>query len=114
MNHGGLTMGNRKAQRLLRVCGEGLVYLLYLLVMSLPVAGKEPSSLTLARGARVGVVNLLDAEVTHFHGAKEIKDSFLKTHPVSWSVDAMLADALKERLGQMGLVLVPLVVNEAL
>jgi len=50
----------------------------------------------------VGVVNLLDAEVTHFHAASQLQDSFLKTHAVSWSVDAMLGEALKDRLDRWG------------
>jgi hypothetical protein len=88
--------------------------LVCLLVMSLPVAAKDAATLTLARGARVGVVNLMDAEVTHFHAARALQDSFLKTHTVSWSVNAMLGDALKDRLAQMGLLLVPLAVSDAL
>jgi hypothetical protein len=70
--------------------------------------------LTLARGARVGVISLLDPEVTHFHASKSIKDSFLKTQTVNWAVDTMLSEALKERMGQMDLVLVPLGVTDEL
>jgi hypothetical protein len=85
-----------------------------LLAMISPVIGKEASTMTLAKGARVGIVNLLDAEVTHYHASTDIQDSFLKTHFVGWPVDVMLADALKQRLGQMGLVAVLLGASESL
>jgi hypothetical protein len=85
-----------------------------LLAFSAPLAARDTTSLTLVAGARVGVISLLDPEVTHFHAAKALKDSFLKTQSVNWAVDAMLSDALKERMGQMGLVLVPLGVTDAL
>jgi hypothetical protein len=85
-----------------------------LLALSAPVAARDITPLTLARGARVGVISLLDPEVTHFHSAKSIKDTALHTEPVGWSVTAMLIDALKDRAAQMGLVLVPLAVTDEL
>jgi hypothetical protein len=96
---------------MIRIWGAGLVCLL---AMSSPATAKDATPLALARGARVGVINLLDPELTHFHAARELKDSFLKTHNVGWPIDAMLVDALKERLGQMGLVMVPLAATSAL
>ena len=75
---------------------------------------KDLTPLALARGARVGVLNLLDPEVTHFHTAKSIKDTALHTEQVNWSVATMLMNALKDRAAQMGLVLVPLPVTDEL
>jgi hypothetical protein len=100
-----------KAERMIRVWGAGLVCLL---AMSLTATAKDAAPLALAQGGRVGVINLLDPEVTHFHAARVLTESFLKTHTVSWPIDAMLVDALKERLGQMGLVMVPLGATDAL
>ena len=75
-----------------------------LLAASLPAWGKKAEpALTLTKGARIGVVSLLDPEVTHYHASKTIQDSFLKTHPVQWAVDAMFLDAVKQRITQMGL-----------
>jgi hypothetical protein len=85
-----------------------------LLALSAPLAAKDVTPLTLARGARVGVISLLDPEVTHFHSAKSIKDTALHTEPVDWSIATMLTDALKDRAAQMGLVLVPLSVTDEL
>jgi hypothetical protein len=84
------------------------------LAFSAPLAARDSVPLTLAKGARVGVISLLDPEVTHFHASRALKDSFLKTSTVNWAVDTMLAETLKDRMGQMGLVLVPLGVTDEL
>lgn len=89
-------------------------WLASLLALSAPLAAKDATPLTLARGARIGVITLLDPEVTHFHAAKSIKDTALHTEPVNWAVANMLTDALKDRAAQMGLVLVPLSVTDEL
>jgi hypothetical protein len=78
------------------------------------VAAPKPANLQLAAGARVAVVNLLDAEVTHFHASKQLQNSFLKTYTVNWPVNAMLMEALREPLTQMGLVPVAARATEAL
>ena len=77
-------------------------------------AARPPPALALPAGARVGVVNLLDPEVTHFHASRQIENSFLKTYTVSWSVSAMLLTAVKDRLGQLGLTAVPVASSDAL
>ncbi|MBV8804762.1 MAG: hypothetical protein JO042_06935 [Sinobacteraceae bacterium] len=65
---------------------------------------KDPTQLMLRKGARVGIINLMDAEVTQFHASKVLAQSFLKTHPVKWQVDSMLSDAVTQRLTQLELV----------
>lgn len=77
-------------------------------------AAQKPAILKLAAGARVGVVNLLDPEVTHFHASRQLQNSFLKTHTVGWPVSAMLMQALREGLTQMGLTPVAAAPTEAL
>jgi hypothetical protein len=89
-------------------------FALVLALLTAPIAAKDATPLMLARGARVGVISLLDPEVTHFHTAKSIKDTSLHTEQVNWSVATMLLDALKDRAAQMGLVLVPLSVTDEL
>jgi hypothetical protein len=96
---------------MLRVWGAGLTFFL---VLSAPLAAREEAPLTLLKGSRVGVVTLLHPEVQHFHSARSMRDQALKTEIVDWQVDTMLLDALKERAGQMGLVLVPLPVSDEL
>jgi hypothetical protein len=70
-------------------------------------AAKAPQMLQLPAGARVGVINLLDPEVTHFHASRQIENSFLKTYTVSWQVSAMLLAVVRDRLTQLGLTAVP-------
>jgi len=72
------------------------------------------TTLTVAAGARIGVVTLLDAEVTHFHAARRLQDGFLKTYTVGWSVSALLVQAVQERLAQLALVPVPVAPGAAL
>jgi hypothetical protein len=90
------------------------VWLALLLALSGPLAAKDATPLVLARGAHVGIISLLDPEVTHFHSAKSIKDTALHTEAVTWSISTMLSDALRDRAAQMGIVLVPLSVTDEL
>jgi hypothetical protein len=89
---------------------------LVLLALVGPVlaAGTANTKLVLPKGSRIGIVSLLDAAVTHYHAAKELEGSFMKTQFVSWNIDAMLAAVLKDRLADLGLVEVPLSANDAL
>jgi hypothetical protein len=75
---------------------------------------KDPSQLLLHKGARVGVVNMMDAEVTHFHTSKVLAQSFFKTQLVNWQVDSMLSDAVTQRLTQLELVPVALGASDTL
>jgi hypothetical protein len=79
-----------------------------------PVGAKDPTPLLLQKGARVGVVNLMDAEITHFHTGKVLAQSFLKTHLVNWQVDSMLSDAVVPKLTGMGLLPVVMGASDAL
>lgn len=81
----------------------------------LPTAAAQPGTmLQLPAGARVGVINLVDAEVTHFHAAPHLENSYLKTYPVGWAVGAMLLTTVSGPLTQRGLTAVPLAASDAL
>ena len=80
----------------------------------LAAKASTPTRLELRAGARVGIVNQLDAEVTHFHAAKQIENSFLKTYPVKWPVSLMLLEAVQDRLKQLGLVAVQVATSDEL
>jgi hypothetical protein len=95
---------------------KGLIAACLLLACSMagPLAvAKDPTQLLLHKGARVGIVNLMDAEITHFHTSKNLADSFFKTHLVNWQVDSMLTDAVSQRLTQLELVPVTLGATDA-
>jgi hypothetical protein len=66
-------------------------------------AANPPPGLQLPAGARVGVVSLLDPQITHFHASRKLEDSFLKTYTVNWSVSAMLLGAVRDAVTQRGL-----------
>jgi hypothetical protein len=88
--------------------------LVSLLMASAAVPAKDKAAATLAKGTQIGVVNLVDPEVMHYHSAKEFRDSFLKIQAVSWPVDDMLNGALQGNASQIGLTFTPLAPTEAL
>src|SRR5271155_4765164 len=102
-------MSARQTRPLMRAvsCALGLL-------AAITVTAKSPVELHLNSGARIGVVTVLDAEVTHFHAAPQLAGRYLKTYPVDWSVAGMLADVVQPRLAAMGLVFVALAPGDAL
>jgi len=99
-----------------RLMAVGLAHL----VMAGLVAGSAASLARdrapkfIPRGTQIGVVNLLKAEVMHYHAAKDTNDSFLKIRPVTWPVDDMLTDALQGQLEQLGLTLTAVTPTDSL
>ena len=85
-----------------------------LCMLSAPLPAKDAALPPLPKGSRVGVVALLNPEVTHYHTGKSLQEGFLKTLMVEWSVNGMFMDALRERASQMGLILVPVGINDEL
>jgi hypothetical protein len=94
-----------------RVMAAGLVCLLW---TSSTVVARDAAPAALARGAQIGIVNLLDPEVMHYHSARDLKDTFLKFQAVKWGVDEMLKEALREPLEQIGVTAVPLAATDTL
>jgi hypothetical protein len=100
---------------MMRTTPLALCAALGLCAVGLPVQAQKPfASLQLPGGSRVGVINLVDAEVTHFHFAAHLENSYLKTYTLTWSVSAMLVAAVHDPLGQQALVLVPLAPSDEL
>jgi len=85
-----------------------------LIVTGAPGWARDRAPKVIAKGTQVGVVNLLTAEVMHYHAAKDMNDSFLKIQTVGWSVEDMLATALKDNMEHLGLVYTPLEPTDAL
>jgi len=92
----------------------GLGVVLSGILASNPSFARDRTPKTIAKGAQIGVVNLLSPEVMHYHAAKDVNDSFLKTLTVQWPVEDMLTEALKGGLTPRGLTLTPLVPIESL
>ena len=91
-----------------------VVFAACLLLASALTVAKDPTQLMLHKGARVGIVNIMDAEITHFHTSKNLSESFFKTHLVNWNVDSMLVDAVSQRLTQVELVAASFVARHAM
>jgi hypothetical protein len=68
----------------------------------------------IAKGSRIGVLNLLDAELMHYHAARDYKDSFVKLQGVQWPVNDMLNQTLQAQLAAVGLSPVPVTPTETL
>lgn len=83
------------------------------MVSPLAVA-KDPTQLLLHKGARVGIVNMMDAEITHFHKGKSLTESFYKTQLTNWQVDSMLTEAVSPHLTQLELVPVTMGASDGL
>jgi hypothetical protein len=79
-----------------------------------PGWAKDRTSNVIPKGEQVGVVNLLNAEVMHYHVAEDSNNSFWKIRTVKWPVDNMLAEALEEPAEKLGLTLTPLAPTDAL
>jgi hypothetical protein len=75
---------------------------------------RDPTQLFLHKSGRVGVINMMDPEVTHYQAGKLLPQSFLKTHPVGWQIESMLVDAVGPRIAKLELVAVPLAASDAL
>jgi hypothetical protein len=96
------------------VVGLAQLMMAGLLLTSTTGLARERTPKVIARGAQIGVVNLLNAEVMHYHAAKDINGSFLKIQAVNWPVEAMLAEALQGQLEQLGLTLTALTPADSL
>lgn len=88
--------------------------LISLMMTSATVLAKDKMPMGIPKGTQIGVVNLLDPEVMHYHAAKESRDSFLKIQSVNWNVDDMLMAALHAQSSQEELTFTPLAPTESL
>jgi len=85
-----------------------------LVLTSAATWAKDKSPFSLPKGTPIGVVNLLDPEVMHYHAGKKMLDSYVKVQPVDWNVDDMLITALRAQPAAADLTLTPVAPTEAL
>jgi hypothetical protein len=85
-----------------------------LVMTSTAAFAKDKAPFSLPKGTHVGVINLLDPEIMHYHAGKKIVDSFVKVQPVNWNVDDMLITALRAQPASADLTLTPLPPTDAL
>lgn len=96
---------------MMRHWGLGLAWLL---LASWGVLAHAAQSMVLAKGARVGIMNVMERDLTHIHMARELQDSFLKTQYVPWRIDTLLLNAVRERMQELGLTPVPVAPSPAI
>jgi hypothetical protein len=98
----------RPMKRLLAVVLTGLV------MTSGATVAKDKALPTLPKGTQVGVVNILDPEVMHYHAARQTINSYVKIQAVNWNVDEMLLTALQAQPAVSSLTLTPVAPSDAL
>ncbi len=74
------------------------------LVISVAVSAADTAEpLVLPSGARVGHLNLMTGDITHYHKGRRITDGFLRTYQATWSAGGTIDALLAERLTRAGL-----------
>lgn len=82
------------------------------LVIAMGCAGSRPVQLQLPPGARVGILNVLEQDMTHVHVGSLRIDSFTTVYPVDWNLPAVLNRTIENDLRAHGsYTLIPLAVN---
>jgi hypothetical protein len=89
------------------------VVLTSLVMASVSAVGKEKTGSSLPKGTQVGVVNILEPEVMHYHAARQSINSYLKIQAVKWNVDEMLLTALQAQPATANLTLIPVAANDS-
>jgi hypothetical protein len=92
-----------------------LALVLTSLVMTSGAAvAKDKTWPNLPKGTRIGVVNILDPEIMHYHAARQTINSYVKIQPVKWNVDEMLLAALQAQPAAANLSLTPVAPTDSL
>jgi hypothetical protein len=92
-----------------------LALVLTSLVMTSGAAvAKDKTWPLLPKGTRIGVVNILDPEIMHYHAARQTINSYVKIQPVKWNVDEMLLAALQAQPAAANLSLTPVAPTDSL
>jgi hypothetical protein len=85
-----------------------------LVMTSGTTVAKDKPAPALPKGTQIGVVNILDPEVMHYHAARQTINSYVKIQAVNWNVDDMLLTALQGQPGMTDLTLTPVEPSDAL
>ena len=86
--------------------------LLLIMLAAVGCAGSSPVRLEMPSGARIGILNLLEPQMTHVHVGSLRIDSFTNVYPVEWNLPAYLNRTIANELRAHGsYALIPLAVN---
>jgi hypothetical protein len=85
-----------------------------LLVGTVGCAGSQPVQVQLAPGARIGILNLVEAQMTHIEMGALRFDSFTNVYPVEWDLPGYLTRRIESEPKQHGsYTFVPIGLNAA-
>jgi hypothetical protein len=88
------------------------IALALVLVITLGCAGSQPVRIQLPPGARIGILNVLEPQMTHVDVGSLRFDSFTKVYNVDWNIPAFLNGAIENDLRTRGnYTFIPLAVN---
>jgi hypothetical protein len=85
-----------------------------LVLTSATAVAKDKAPPSLPKGTQIGVVNLLDPEVMHYHAARQTINSYVKIQAVNWNVEDMLLAALQAQPAGSDLTLTPVAPSDTL
>jgi hypothetical protein len=86
----------------------GLLVLCLSMALAAVAQAQDTRKLSLPPGARIGVIDLMNTDVTHFHTARAAANSFMRTYKVDWSLATQLDQPLAERIRSAGYLPVPI------
>jgi hypothetical protein len=92
----------------------GLLALCLSMALVAAVQAQDSNKLSLAPGARIGVIDLMNTDVTHYHAARAAMNSFMRTYKVEWSLATQLEQPLAERIRAAGYLPVPIEASDLL
>ncbi len=88
------------------------IHIALVLVITLGCAGSQPVRIQLPPGARIGILNVLEPQMTHVDVGSLRFDSFTKVYNVDWNIPAFLNGAIENDLrGRGNYTFIPLAVN---
>lgn len=88
--------------------------LLLMMVSAVGCAGFQPVRLQLPPGARIGILNVLEPQMTHSHVGALRFDGFTTSHEVDWDIPGYMNRVIENNLQARGNVIpVPLAGNAA-
>jgi hypothetical protein len=88
--------------------------LFLMVVTTLGCVGSQPVRLQLPSGARIGILNVLEPQMTHSHVGSLRFDGFTTSHEVDWDIPGYMNRAIGDNLKARGNdILVPLAANAA-
>ncbi|MBI5578891.1 MAG: hypothetical protein HY895_07040 [Deltaproteobacteria bacterium] len=86
--------------------------LILMVVSALGCAGSQPVRMQLPPGARIGILNVLEPQMTHIDVGSLRFDSFTKVYTVDWNIPDYIARTIENDLKARGnFTFIPLAVN---